>query len=134
MPQRVLIVDDDHDIVAGVGIRLRAAGYTTLVAYDGEQGVAAAIRYEPDVILLDVRMPTMDGIVALGKLKEHPRTRDIPVVILSASVTDHQTALDAGALFFIQKPYSPGNLLDVLKSAIDGEQRGAKSPEPVPSN
>jgi CheY-like chemotaxis protein len=72
------------------------------------------------VILLDVRMPTMDGIAALGKLKETPRIRDIPVVMLSASLMDHQSALDAGACLFIQKPYSPENLLASLDAAIGG--------------
>jgi CheY-like chemotaxis protein len=122
MSRQVLVVDDDRDIVAGVGIRLRAAGYKTFAAYDGQQGIAAAIRDEPDMILLDVRMPTMDGIAALRKLKEHPKTRDIPVVMLSASLVDHQAALDAGALYFVQKPYSPENLLAVLAAAINGGQ------------
>jgi CheY-like chemotaxis protein len=121
----VLVVDDDHDIVAGVSLRLRVAGYKTLAAYDGKQGVAAAIRYLPDAILLDVRMPTMDGIAALGQLKENPRTRDIPVVILSASMTDRETAIDAGALFFIQKPYVPENLLAVLNAATGGGRLAA---------
>jgi CheY-like chemotaxis protein len=130
MSYPVLVVDDDHDIVSGVGIRLRAAGYKTLAAYDGQQGVAAAIRYAPDVILLDVRMPTMDGLAALGKLKETPSTRDIPVVMLSASLMDQQKALDAGALFFIQKPYSPENLLAVLDTAINGGKPAATSSGP----
>jgi CheY-like chemotaxis protein len=122
MSHQVLVVDDDRDIVTGVSMRLRAAGYRTLAAYDGQQGLAAAICYRPDAILLDVRMPTMDGITALGKLKDHPDTRDIPVIVLSASIMDQQIALDAGARSFVQKPYSREDLLNVLAVAINSRQ------------
>src|SRR5262249_20023816 len=103
--KRVLIVDDDHDIIQGADLRLRAAGYDTLTASDGEQGVAAAVNNTPDAILMDVRMPRLDGLGALAQLKQRAETRDIPVVVLSASLRDQRAALDAGARYFLTKPY-----------------------------
>jgi len=115
---RVLVVDDDRDIVESVSIRLRAAGYEVLVAYDGQQGVAMAVAHEPDAIVLDVRMPKMDGMTALSTLRQHRVTKDIPVIMLSASLYDQQGPLLAGASFFVVKPYSPHLLLAALESAI----------------
>jgi CheY-like chemotaxis protein len=116
--KRVLIVDDDHDIVQGANLRLRAAGYETLNASDGEQGVAAALTNVPDAILLDVRMPRLDGLGALAQLKQRQETKHIPVVVLSASLRDQQAALDAGARFFLTKPYRSSDLLLAVKSAL----------------
>ena len=115
---RVLVVDDDRDIVESVSIRLIDAGYEILVAFDGQQGVAMAASCKPDAIVLDVRMPKMDGMTALAKLKQHPATQDIPVVVLSASMCDQQAALLAGASFFVLKPYVPNVLLAALDSAL----------------
>ena len=123
---RVLVVDDDHDIVEGICIRLHAAGYEVMVIYDGQQCVANAIRYQPDAILLDMRMPNMDGISVLAQLKQLSDTQAIPVVMLSASLVNRQAALRAGASFFIVKPYERLDLLAALKSVI---QEKAKAPE-----
>ena len=115
---RVLIVDDDHDIVESIRIRLHSAGYETLVAYDGQEGFESAVRDNPDAILLDVRMPKMDGMTVLAKLKQDRETRDIPVVMLSASLIDQHAALRAGANSFVVKPYSATNLLAILDAAL----------------
>jgi CheY-like chemotaxis protein len=125
---QVLVVDDDRDIVESVSIRLRAAGYEIRVAFDGQQGVAMATSCEPDAILLDLRMPKMDGMAALAKLKQHRATRDIPVVMLSASMRDEQAALFAGASFFVLKPYLPSYLLAALDSAIHNKMPAATAP------
>ena len=116
--KRILIVDDDHDIIQGANLRLRAAGYDTLTATDGEQGVAAAVTNTPDAILMDVRMPRLDGLGALALLKQRAETRDIPVVVLSASLRDQRAALDAGARYFLTKPYRSNDLLLAVKSAL----------------
>lgn len=128
---RVLVVDDDRDIVESVSIRLRAVGYEVLVAFDGQQGVAMATSCQPDAIVLDVRMPKMDGMTALAKLKQHRATQDIPVVMLSASMCDEQAALLAGASFFVLKPYLPNYLLAALDSAIHNGTPTASSPRPT---
>ena len=100
-------------------MRLRAAGYDTVIAHDGEQGIAKAIETQPDAIVLDVRMPKKNGIQALEELKQHGATCNIPIIMLSASLVDQQTALDAGARFFLTKPYQGKVLLAAVSAAID---------------
>jgi CheY-like chemotaxis protein len=121
MPKQltVLIVDDDREIVTAATLRLRAAGYRTLTAHDGESGVALAAERQPDVILLDVRMPRMDGLTALAELKQRGDTRDIPVVMLSASIVDQRAALQSGARYFLKKPYCGETLVQAVAAALD---------------
>lgn len=114
----VLVIDDDHDVRAGAHFRLRAAGYNTIEARDGEAGVAMAVEQHPDAVLLDVRMPHMDGLKALTELHEDAQTADIPIIMLSASVVDQQAALDGGARFFLPKPYRSSELLEAVAAAI----------------
>jgi CheY-like chemotaxis protein len=121
MPEQftVLVVDDDCEIVTAATLRLRAAGYITQTACDGESGVALAAEFLPDVILLDVRMPRKDGLSALKELKKRADTKDIPIVMLSASIVDQQAALDAGARFFLKKPYCGDTLVQAVTSALE---------------
>ena len=81
-------------------------------------GVNVARKARPAAIALDVRMPRMNGLVALGKLQHDERTKHIPIVMLSASVVDQQAALDAGARYFLTKPYQPTTLLTAVERAI----------------
>jgi DNA-binding response OmpR family regulator len=120
MPDQVtvLMVDDDEEIVCAACLRLRAAGFDTLTASDGEAGVAAAIANHPDAILLDVRLPRRGGLSVLSELKRKLETKDIPVVMLSASVVDQQAALDAGARFFLRKPYRGDMLVQAVRTAL----------------
>jgi DNA-binding response OmpR family regulator len=115
----ILVVDDDRDMVRGARLRLGAAGYETLVAFDGAEGVAKAIDNLPDAILLDILMPRMNGLRALVELRAHQQTKCIPIVMLSARVVDQQAALDAGARFFLTKPYRARKLLEAIESALD---------------
>ena len=119
MKNRILLVDDDHDIVAGTSMRLRAAGYETSVAYDGDTGYAAAVKTHPDAIVLDIRMPDKTGIETLDELKENATTRGIPVVMLSASLGDQATSLDHGARFFLRKPYLGSDLVQAVDAAVN---------------
>lgn len=114
----VLMVDDDREIVQGACLRLQAAGYQMLTAADAEAGIAAAAANHPDVIVLDVRLPRRDGLSALSDLKQRSDTQHIPVVMLSASVVDQQAALDAGARFFIRKPYCGEMLVEAVRTAL----------------
>ena len=125
--RKVLIVEDDWDVRTAATLRLSAAGYETLTADDGMEAVASAVRERPDVIVLDIRMPRMDGLRALARLRELDDTRNTPVVMLSASLRDQQAALDAGASFFVTKPYQGSTLLAAVKSAITGASRKARS-------
>jgi CheY-like chemotaxis protein len=114
----VLVVDDDEEIVRAACMRLRAAGYMALEANDGPSGVAAAVANHPDLILLDVRMPKKNGLEVLSELKHRPDTKHIPVVLLSASIVDQEAGLDAGARFFIRKPYSGATLMQAVRTAL----------------
>lgn len=127
--RQVLIVDDDRHISEGVSVRLRAAGYDILMAYDGAEGLAMAGDHHPDLVVLDVRMPVMDGLTALGHLKSRADTKHIPVVMLSASVVDEDAALDGGARFFIRKPFTGPSLLAAVHAAMEQD----RPPEPTPT-
>ncbi len=117
-PFCILLVEDDHDVAFGASLRLRSAGYQTLIAHDGREGVDVARKELPAAIVLDVRMPRMNGLVALGKLQQDERTKHIPIVMLSASIVDQQAALDAGARYFLTKPYQPATLLTAVERVI----------------
>ena len=111
---KILIIDDDHHIANGARVRLSAAGYDTIVAHDGPEGIEAAMQAQPDAVVLDVRMPTMDGLAAMDRLRQDPATNRIPVVMLSASIVDEKAALNAGARFFIRKPFSGDTLIEAI--------------------
>jgi DNA-binding response OmpR family regulator len=114
----ILLIDDDREIVFGTSLRLRAAGYQTLAAHDGDEGCEAAVRHRPDAIVLDVRMPRLDGLAALVWLRNCADTKEIPIVMVSASLVDQQAALDSGARFFLSKPYQAKTLLVALSEAM----------------
>jgi CheY-like chemotaxis protein len=117
-PPRVLVIDDESDICDGVSRWLDACGYETCSAQDGKMGVAAANENLPDAIILDMLMPKMDGMETLTTLHASEQTREIPVVMLSASLRDEQRALEAGATFFIHKPYDGKKLVGAVQAAI----------------
>ena len=119
MTKSILIVDDDQDIAEGAAIRLRSAGYDIVFAHDGHDGCERAKRDRPNAIVLDIRMPKMDGIAVLGNLKNSDDTKSIPVVMMSASVVDEQVALDAGAKYFVRKPFHGQSLVEAVNSATD---------------
>jgi CheY-like chemotaxis protein len=114
----VLLIEDDLDVALGASLRLRSAGYQTLIAHDGHEGVSVARSKHPDAIVLDVRMPRMNGLKALKTLQHDQSTRDIPIVMLSASLVDRRAALDAGARYFLTKPYQPVTLVTAVEKAI----------------
>ncbi|MCP4887219.1 MAG: response regulator [Planctomycetaceae bacterium] len=117
---KVLVIDDDQDISFGTCCRLKHAGYETITAGDGMEGVEQAMKQLPDAILLDIRMPRMDGFTALKLLKESERTKNIPVVILSASIIEQQKALDSGAHFFLPKPCGTKQIVDAVRAVVFG--------------
>lgn len=134
MPEdrRILIVDDDCEIVRGLSIRLRASGFQVSTASDGLSGLTAATESRPDAIVLDIRMPIMDGMTVLAKLRENVTTQSIPVVMLTANVAEtiKSRALDLGAKFLLEKPYDPKTLIQAIERAIGGttlQQTGANA-------
>ncbi|MBT8484562.1 MAG: response regulator [Phycisphaerales bacterium] len=116
MCDRILVVDDDASIARALSIRLEAAGYDVTHAADGAAGLDVARTQPPALILLDIRMPGLDGFDVNRALKEDPALADIPVVFLSANVRDstRQKALAAGAAAFLAKPYDAAMVLKTI--------------------
>jgi len=104
---KVLVVDDDVDTVELLSKRLSAEGYHTLEAYDGQQALQRVEDYEPDVIILDIKMPKIDGYEVCRRLKSSEDTRVIPIIMLTvkAKVPDKVKGLDIGADDYIPKPF-----------------------------
>jgi signal transduction histidine kinase/ActR/RegA family two-component response regulator len=113
---KLLLVDDDRDIVRGLKVRLQAAGYDVATAHDGVSGYQAALQIRPDAMILDMRMPGMNGLGVMSQLRERPETQNIPVIVLSASLRDQQPALEMGARCFLNKPCDPQTLMAVLQT------------------
>ena len=112
----VLLVDDARDSREMYAFFLRAAGYAVHEATDGADAVAMAIELRPDVVVMDLTLPLLDGFGAIARLAEHPATAPIPVVVLSAHTfpDDERRAREAGAAAFLAKPCHP----DMLASEV----------------
>ena len=116
MPARtVLIVDDSESICNVLAFLLEKEGYQTYSAYDGERGVVMAREHHPDVILLDIMMPELDGWGVVRQLKGDPKTSDIPVLALTAlRLTDEHIAA-AGFDGYLSKPVSTHRLKEEIQ-------------------
>ncbi len=134
----VLVVDDMATIRAAMAHHLKTAGYKTLEAESGAAALQIAFRQPPDLILLDVMMPKLDGFAVLEKLKSEPGTAKIPVVLCTAKGLreDVLKANQLGADDYIVKPFSKQTVLDKVKKLI-GEPPPPppkeKKPKPVPA-
>ena len=106
---RVLVVDDEARVREMIEFRLRLLGYEVLHASNGYEGLEAASREEPNLVLLDVMMPDLDGFQVCSQLKQNKATKDIPVVMLTArgDAKDVARAINSGAADYIVKPYDP---------------------------
>jgi DNA-binding response OmpR family regulator len=117
---KILIAEDERDIRDLVAFTLRFAGYEVVTASNGEEAVLLAPRENPDLILMDVRMPRMTGYDACRLIKSEERLKDIPVVFLSAKGQENeiQTGLVAGAEEYMLKPFAPDQLIDRVRSIL----------------
>jgi DNA-binding response OmpR family regulator len=108
----VLVADDDEDIRMLVTFRLERSGYEVLAARDGEEALELAVRHRPELAVLDVMMPKLDGYRLTRRLRELEETRRMPVILLTARAQDDDVArgFDAGADDYIRKPFSPQEL------------------------
>jgi DNA-binding response OmpR family regulator len=122
-PPTVLIADDDAGVRDVVAVRLRAAGYRTLEADNGRTAMALAVGERPQLILLDVSMPGLDGLGFCYELHSSPQTADIPVIIISGRGNPSDLALGemVGAEDYLVKPFSPAELLRRVERLVPAD-------------
>lgn len=113
----VLIVDDSDSICDALASVLELKGYEVVSVHDGEQGVQGAHRHHPDVILLDIMMPVLDGWGTIRKLKEARETADIPVLALTALRLAERQVREAGFAGYLGKPVRPHLLIEEIERA-----------------
>jgi CheY-like chemotaxis protein len=117
---KILIAEDERDIRDLVAFTLRFAGHEVFATANGEEAVEMAPKVNPDLILMDVRMPRMTGYEACKVMKANPDLKDIPVVFLSAKgqESERQQGLDAGAEEYLLKPFAPDQLTIQIKTIL----------------
>jgi len=120
MEKKILIVDDEPEIVRLLGLRLMNSGYRVLKAYDGAEAVKVAKKELPDLIMLDILMPEIDGSKTASLLKEDPKTKDIPIIFLTCLFTkeDEKKGHLRGNMYFVAKPYDGDQLLGIIKENL----------------
>jgi two-component system alkaline phosphatase synthesis response regulator PhoP len=118
--QKILIIEDDPDILEFVSFNLRKEGYEVFVAKDGVKGVQMCIQVQPDLVLLDVMMPRMDGVEVCELIRSNPTISNTIVAMLSARGEDYSqlAAFDAGADAYITKPIRPKLLVSKVKALL----------------
>ncbi len=119
-----MLVDDNPDIVKIVRLTLESKGFNVRCAYDGTQVFDVLKQQKPDLILLDIMMPEMDGIEVIRRLKGNPATSSIPVIFLTAKV-QHEDLLRGyitGAEYYITKPFTPTQLLQGINLILGRDQ------------
>jgi len=117
---KILVADDEHDIRELIGFTLRFAGFEVVLTSDGIEAIEKAPIEQPDLILLDVRMPKITGYEVCRQLKENPLTSGIPIVFLSAKGQEGEIkqGLDSGAVEYIVKPFAPDELTSQVRDIL----------------
>jgi DNA-binding response OmpR family regulator len=133
---KVLIVEDEEILLTALSEELKQEGFDVVGAKDGVEGVEKTISERPDLVLLDLVMPKLDGIGALKQMKENDQTKDIPVVILT-NLSDYDKVSDAlslGAMDYLVKAnYRLEELVNKIKTVLERRKAGGiPSPEPTP--
>ncbi len=120
--KKILIVDDDQAMVDVLGLRLSRQGFETVSAESGQEGLSIARNDQPDLIVLDLRLPDVDGFAVCKQLVDSPETCSIPVIILSGldSPDIIRECRAAGGGYFLRKPYDPNTLLVLIQRALQG--------------
>jgi two-component system, OmpR family, phosphate regulon response regulator PhoB len=122
MGPRILVVDDDPVIVRLLEVNFRLDGFEVATATKGEDAVTLATEAPPDVILLDVMMPGMDGYEVYRRLREVPGVADVPVFFLSARAKDEDRArgIESGVIDYVTKPFDPTDLVAMVRRRVEG--------------
>ena len=121
MGKKILAVDDEKHIVRLIQVNLERAGYEVGTAYDGLEALKAVEENRPDLIVLDVMMPQLDGFETLKRLKANPNTSEIPVIMLTAKSQDADVfrGWQSGVDGYLTKPFNPMELLAFVKRIFD---------------
>lgn len=120
MKNRILIVDDEGETIELLQPRLEVAGYEVVCALGGEEGLEKARQEKPDLVLLDVMMPKLNGYQVCRELKRDPKTKGMKIVMLTAKVqeSDKYWGRECGADDYVTKPYEPKELLAAIKNLL----------------
>lgn len=121
---KILVVDDELDIVNTVQYRLKSCDFNVITANNGKDGLEKAINEKPDLILLDINMPIMDGHEMLERLRSRPDSRDIPVIMLTAysDRRDISKAADLGIEHYVTKPFDFPDLMDKISKSLESSE------------
>ena len=120
MPKKILAVDDERHIVRLVEVNLARAGYQVVTAFDGREALQKVEAEKPDLVVLDVMMPYMDGFEGLRNLKANPQTADIPVIMLTAKAQDADVfrGWQSGVDCYLTKPFTKEALIDTVNQYL----------------
>ena len=126
MAKKILVVDDERHIVRLVEVNLTRAGYDVASAYDGVEALEKVKQEDPDMIVLDVMMPRMDGFEVLKRLQADPDTQDIPVIMLTAKAQDADIfrGWSSGVSSYLTKPFNPRELLTFVERIFQSLEDG----------
>ena len=113
---KILVADDDPSVLSLVRTLLESGGDSVSSASNGQEALSEIAQHRPDIVLLDVMMPVMDGLTACSELRKNPETSDMPVVVMSASENLSRSLTEIGANGFIAKPFDIDELLALLIS------------------
>ncbi len=121
MPKKILIVDDEPSIIVALQFLMEQHGYETIVAFSGEEAMEAVARHRPDLILLDIMLPVVDGFEVCQRVRENPEWEDIRIVLVTAlgSEVNVTKGLDLGADAYVTKPFANVDLIAKVKELIE---------------
>jgi DNA-binding response OmpR family regulator len=130
MASKILIADDDPVILKLLQVNLEMEGYEVVAAEDGEAALHKARATNPDLIILDIMMPKMDGMTARQALLEMPDLKNTPVIFLSAraQLADIQKGYEAGVTEYVTKPFDPLDLLGIIEQILAGTYQRSEEP------
>jgi two-component system alkaline phosphatase synthesis response regulator PhoP/two-component system response regulator VicR len=121
--KKIMAVDDERHIVRLIQVNLERSGYQVVTAFDGQEALRKVETEKPDVIVLDVMMPKMDGFEVLKRLQANPDTREIPVIMLTAKAQDADVfrGWSSGVSAYLTKPFNPLELITFVKRILSGQ-------------
>jgi two-component system alkaline phosphatase synthesis response regulator PhoP len=130
MPLKVLVCDDERHIVRLIQVNLERQGYQVVTAFDGKEGLEKIRSEKPNLVVLDVMMPYMDGFEVLKAIRREPETENLPVIMLTAKAQDKDVfeGYHYGADMYLTKPFNPMELVTFVKRIAQGndDQQGPK--------